>query len=249
MTYRNKILVTGGILAVFLLAIFMSGCGMLNPVKKPEIGPAGQPTESKPNPPFLQRFASPPTQLYDLEAMAGVVFEGLNKENWAQAQTGITNIQLTWEQAKPLVGEKKGVKEADEALNKLSASIADKKITNSYENLIKFMASISDIAKSYKLSPLSDIITVGNSLRNVSFYVEDKNWSKAASKVKELEGTWNQVKPAMEQIGILDQITITHSNVNQMKDAVNAENKGAFEENLANLNESLGKIREFFYGR
>ncbi|QJW49264.1 DUF4363 family protein [bacterium BFN5] len=231
-----------------LLGVFLSGCGMLTPVKKPEIGPAGKPAESKANPPFLQRFISPPSQLYDLEATAGAIFEGLNKENWSQAQTGLTNIQLVWEQAKPLVGDKKGVREADEALNKLSASIADKKITTSYENLNKFMASISDVAKSYKLSPLSDIIVVGNSLRNVSFYVEDKNWSKAASKVKELEGTWNQVKPSMEQIGILDQITIVHSNVNQIKDAVNAEDKGAFDENLANLNESLGKIREFFYG-
>ena len=246
--FKIKRYLPWGCIVLMLLGVFLSGCGMLTPVKKPEIGPAGKPAESKTNPPFMQRFVSPPSQLYDLEATAGAIFEGLNKENWSQAQTGLTNIQLVWEQAKPLVGDKKGVKEADEALNKLSTSIADKKITTSYENLNKFMASISDVAKSYKLSPLSDIIVVGNSLRNVSFYVEDKNWSKAASKVKELEGTWNQVKPSMEQIGILDQITIVHSNVNQIKDAVNAENKGAFDENLANLNESLGKIREFFYG-
>ncbi|MEG6585672.1 hypothetical protein [Dendrosporobacter sp. 1207_IL3150] len=234
---------------IILISLLLCGCGMLETAKKPEIGPAGKPTESKPNPPFMQRFVSPPAQLYDLEATSGVIFEGLNKAKWDQAQAGFNNLQSTWEQVKPLVGEKKGVKEADEALGKLAASITDKKITNSYENLNKFMGSIGDVAKSYKLSPLSDIIAVGNSIRNVSFYVEDKEWSKAASKVKELEGTWNKVKPSMEQIGILDQITITHSNVNQIKDAVNAENKGAVDENIANLNESLGKIREFFYGR
>lgn len=237
------------VVSILVLTLLFSGCNMLEPAKKPETGPAGKPPESKDNPPLGQRFWSPPGQLYDLEATAGVVFEGLNKAIWPQAQEGLANLQTTWEKAKPLVGEKKGVKEADEALSKLSDSIADRKLTNSYENLNKFMSSISDVAKSYKLSPLSDIISVGNALRNVSFYVEDQDWSKAASKVKELENTWNQVKPAMEQIGILSQITIAHSNVAQIKDAVNAENQGAFEENLANLNESLGRIRDFFYGR
>lgn len=236
------------VVPVLVLAVLFSGCNMLEPAKKPEIGPAGKPPESKDNPPVTQRFWSPPSQLYDLEATAGVIFEGLTKDIWPQAQTGLANLQTIWEQAKPLVGEKKGVKEADEALSKLSGSIADRKLTNSYENLNQFMSSVSDVAKSYKLSPLSDIISVGNSVRNVSFYVEDKDWGKAAAKVKELENTWNQVKPAMEQIGILDQLTIAHSNVTQIKDAVNAENQGAFEENLANLNESLGRIRDFFHG-
>jgi len=232
-----------------ILSLILSGCGMLTPIKKPEIGPAGKPTESVPNPPLTQRFWSPPGELYDLEATAGVIFEGINKENWMQAQEGLKNLQLLWQQSKPLIGEKKGVKEADEALEKLTMSVSEKKITNSYENLNKFMGSIGDIAKSYKLSPLSDIIAVGNATRNVSFYVEDKNWSKAASKIKELEGTWEQVKPSMEQIGILSEVTITHSNVKQMKDAVNAENKGAFDEILAKINDSMGRIREFFRGR
>lgn len=243
-----KLLKTGGILLIVSLLV-ITGCGVFTPAPKPEIGPAGKPTETKPNPPFLQRFLSPPGQLYDLEGTAGVIFEGINKEIWPQAEAGLTNLRTIWEQAKPHVGEKKGVKEADEILVKLSTAISEKKVTASYENLNKFMGSIADIGKSYKLSPLSDIISVGNAARNVSFYVEDKNWSKAASKVKELEGTWNQVKPAMEQLGILSEVTKTHAYVQQLKDTVNAENKGTFEENLANLNESMGKIREFFRGK
>ncbi|MCP6755941.1 hypothetical protein NL533_30430, partial [Klebsiella pneumoniae] len=72
--------------------------------------------DSKPNPPFIERFYSAPTELYDLEATAGVVFEGINKADWAQAQAGLNNLQTVWEQAKAAVGDKKGVKEADEAI-------------------------------------------------------------------------------------------------------------------------------------
>ncbi|MPN42379.1 hypothetical protein SDC9_189936 [bioreactor metagenome] len=177
------------------------------------------------------------------------MFEGINKEKWDQAEAGFNNLQTIWVSAKPLVGDKKGVKEADKALQELSTAIAGKKITSSYENLNKFMGSIGDIAKSYKLSPLSSIIGVSNAVRNVNFYVEDKDWPKAASKVKELEGVWGNAKPTMEQVGILAEVTRTHSLVKQMKDAVNAENRGAIEEHTANLNESLGYIRNFFRGK
>lgn len=154
-----------------------------------------------------------------------------------------------WQQAKAAVGDKKGVKEADAAMEELTAAINNKKITGSYESLIKFMGSISDIGKSYKLSPIADIIAVSNGIRNVSFFVEDKNWTKAAAKVKELQGTWEKVKPGMEQIGVWGEVTKTHATVNQMKDAINAENKGAFEEQQAAINESMGRIREFFRGK
>lgn len=236
--------------------LLLTGCaalgnlgGMFSPAPKPEVGPTGKPVETKPNPPLLERFWSAPGQLYELEAIAGSTFEGINKEKWSQALAGLANLQDAWQQTKPLIGEKKGVKEADEAIEKLSKAINEKKTTEAYESLNKFMGSIGDIGKSYKLSPIADIISVGNSARNVSFYVEGKNWSKAASKVKELEGTWGQVKPSMEQFGILGEMTKTHSTVKQLKDAVNAENKGAVEEHLANLNESMGRIRLFYYGR
>lgn len=233
-----------------LLLLYLTGCGLLSgPAPKPEIGPAGKPVESKPNPPFMERFFSAPTELYDLEASAGVVFEGINKGDWAQAQAGLTTLQTLWQQAKNAVGEKKGVKEADAAIEKLAAAIAGNKVTDSYESLIKFMGSVSDIGKSYKLSPIADIIAVDNGIRNVSFFVEDNDWKKAATKVKELQGTWQKVKPSMEQVGVLGEITKTHALVNQMKDAINAENKGAFLEQQANINESMGRIREFFRGK
>ncbi|CQR74094.1 hypothetical protein SOV_22130 [Sporomusa ovata DSM 2662] len=243
-----------GIMSLLFLTLLLTGCGYLSgllsePAPKPEIGPAGKPVESKPNPPFIERFFSAPVELYDLEATAGVVFEGINKEDWSQAQAGITNLQTLWQQAKAAVGDKKGVKEADAAMEELTAAINNKKITGSYESLIKFMGSISDIGKSYKLSPIADIIAVSNGIRNVSFFVEDKNWTKAAAKVKELQGTWEKVKPGMEQIGVWGEVTKTHATVNQMKDAINAENKGAFEEQQAAINESMGRIREFFRGK
>ncbi len=239
-------------ITLIILSLFLTGCGLspgLQPAPKPEVGPAGKPVEAKPNPPFIERFFSAPVELYDLEATAGVVFEGINKGNWSQAQAGLANLQTLWQQAKTTVGDKKGVKEADEAIGKLTGSINSEKVTESYESLIKFMGSISDIGKSYKLSPIADIIAVSNGIRNVSFYVEDKDWKKAASKVKELQGTWEKVKPSLEQVGVLGDVTKTHSIVNQMKDAVNAENKGAFLEHQANINESMGRIREFFRGK
>ena len=242
------------IISVLFMLILLTGCGFLSgllsgPAPKPEIGPAGKPAESKANPPFMERFFSAPTELYDLEATAGVVFEGINKENWSQAQAGLTNLQTLWQQVKAAVGDKKGVKEGDAAIEKLTAAINAKKVTDSFESLIKFMGSVSDIGKSYKLSPIADIIAVSNGIRNVSFFVEDKNWGKAAAKVKELQGTWEKVKPSMEQVGILGEITRTHATVNQMKDAITAENNGAFQEQQATINESMARIREFFRGK
>lgn len=236
-------------ITIILASSLISGCAAFTPAPKPEVGPTGKPVESKPNPPVMERFQSPPTQLYDLEATAGVIFEGFTTEKWDQAHKGLTTLQTTWQQAKPLLGEKKGVKEADEALDKLNEAIAAKELTSSYENLGKFMGSISDIGKSFKLSPLADIVAVGNAARNVGFYVDDKDWSKAASKVKELQGTWQQVKPSMEQVGILGELTKTHSDIKQLKDAVSAENKASVKENLAKINESMGQIRQFYYGR
>lgn len=221
----------------------------MSPAKKPDTGPAGKPAEAKPNPPVLERFYSAPEQLYDLEAIAGAVFAGINKENWPLAETELYHLQSVWQETKQAVGDKKGIKEAEEALGKLSASIAGKQITASYVNLNKFMGSIGTIGKSYKLSPISDIITVGNAIRNVSFYAEDKNWTKAASKVKELDDSWSRIKPSLEQFGILGEVTKTHSYVNQLKDAVNAENKGAVDDRVADLNDSMGRIREFYRGK
>jgi hypothetical protein len=222
---------------------------MFTPLKKPEIGPAGSLVEAKENPPLIQRFKSPPRELYDLEATAGVIFQGISKKDWLQAERGFSTLQTLWPQVKDLSGNKKGIKDADEALTTLETDIMKRSSTDSYESLIKFMASISDVGKSYKLSPLSDIVIIGNTTRNVSFYVEDKAWDKAKAKVKELEGSWGQAKPSMEKVGILGEITKTHSAIKQLKDAVEAENKGAAEEQITNINESMGTIREYYQGK
>ena len=237
------------LVSVISLTLLVSGCNMFTPLKKPEIGPAGSPVETKPNPPISQRFESPPKELYDLEATAGVIFQGINKKDWVQAERGIATLQTLWPQIKDLAGNKKGLKDADEALTTLETDINKQSSLASYESLIKFMASVSDVGKSYKLSPLSDIVAIGNTIRNVSFYVQEKNWDKAKAKMKELEGAWGQAKPSMEKVGILGEITKTHSAVKQLKDAVEAENKGAAEEQIANINESMGIIREYYHGK
>jgi hypothetical protein len=238
------------VLPLFLIVSFcllLAGCA--SPLKKPDIGPTGRPAESKPNPPILERFHSAPDQLYDLEAIAGATFEGINKENWPKAEEGLNNLRNTWEESKKLVGDKKGVNEADEALTKLSTNIESQQATAAYLSLNHFMSSVSDIGKSYKLSPLSDIVTISNSLRDVSFYVEDNNWLKASAKAKELDDTWSQAKPALEQFGILSEVTKTHAAVKQLRDAVGAENKGKASEQLTNLNSSMGTIRDYYRGK
>jgi len=131
---------------------------MLHPLKKPDIGPAGKPVETKANPPFVERFTSPPAELYDLEATAGGIFEGICNKKWAQAEQGLTTLRALWLETLPKIGDKKGTTGANEALEQLTTAITNKKDVDSYQSLTKFMSSISDIGKSYKLSPLSDIV-------------------------------------------------------------------------------------------
>jgi len=242
-------LIPVGIGTIISLSLLLSGCSMFSPLKKPEIGPAGKPVEAKANPPLTQRFMSPPEQLYDLEATAGVIFEGIIKNNWLQSEAGLNTLQKLWPQTTILIGDKKGVNDASAALEKLTTAINEKKKLDSFESLTKFMGSVSDIGKSYKLSPLSDIVAVGNAVRTVSFYVENNDWDKAKAKMKELDSTWGQAKPSMESVGILGRITTAHSIVKQMKDAVDAENKGSIDEHIANINENMGYIREYYRGK
>jgi hypothetical protein len=230
------------------LIVTLTGCSWLTPAKKPEVGPAGKP-EYKTNPPLVERFKSPPEQLYDLETSASILFGGVNSESWDQAQSGLQQLQAIWQEISPQLGDEKNVNKANKSLGKLSTAVGGKKITASYEALNEFMSSIGDIGQNFKLSPLSDIISISNKLRNVSFYVEEKNWTKAASKVKELDDSWGQVKPSIESIGILGEVTRTHAFIKQLKDAVNAENKGAAESHIKSLNDSMGSIREHYRGK
>lgn len=222
---------------------------MFQPLKKPDIGPAGAPATEKSNPPLTQRFMSPPGELYDIEATAGIVFEGIIKNDWLQATAGLTTLQQLWPRTKSLVGDKKGVMAASIALEELTLPISEKNPMDSYENLIKFMTSIGDIGKSYKLSPLSDIIGVDNAIRRVAFYVTFNDWHKATAKMKELDSTWGQAKPGMESVGVFGKITTTHSIIKQMKDAIEAENKPAVEANIDNINESMAYIRDYYHSK
>jgi hypothetical protein len=214
--------------------------------KKPEIGPTGSGEAAKTNPPFFERFDKPPSQLSALEELSGTLFESIINNDWEQAGIQMTSLRNVWEESKPQVGDKKGLKEADEAIQKVSDAVNKQAPFDSYEMLNQFLAAVSDIAKSYKLSPLSDILLIGNAARNVGYYVATKDWTTATKKITELEGTWLQVKPSMEQFGILSEVTKAHGTIKSLKDAIAGENQGSAENQLKLLNESLGNIREFY---
>lgn len=238
-----------GIVCIILLSLLINGCNMLHPSKKPDIGPAGTAMEEKSNPPLTERFSSPPGELYDLETTAGLIFEGIINNDWLQATTSLTALQTLWLQSKLLIGDKKGVLPTDAALEKLTTAIAEKNPLKSFELLNNFMSGITDIGKSYKLSPLAGIIGIDNGIRRVCFYVGINDWHKAASKMKELDSIWGQTKPSIESIGILGKLTTTHSIIKQMKDAVDAENKDAVTTSIANLNENMAYIRDYYRGK
>jgi len=233
-------------LQLILFSMLSTGCGLT--ANQTDSGPTGKLTKTKPNKPIIELLSPAPAKLYDLETIAGLTFEGINKENWAQTEEGLANLVSSWQETKLSVGDEKTVALGDEALNKLSTAITEKQVTASYENLNKFMATISDIAKLHKLSPLADIITIGNAVRSTSFYVEEKNWSKASVKVKALDTTWKQSKPGLEKFGIIGEITKTHSYINQIKDAINEENKGNADDKLTDINSSIAQIREYYRG-
>jgi len=86
-------------------------------------------------------------------------------------------------------------------------------------------------------------------VRSVDFFVEDDNWAKAGIKAKELEDTWGQAKPALEQFGILGVVTKTHTAVEQLRSAVTAENKGAASEQLTKLNDYMAVIETYYRGK
>lgn len=231
------------------LSLLAGGCSLQQPAPKPDFGPAGKPADAKPNPPLITRFTTAPPELYDLEALAGAVFEGINKGNWDQAENNAQKMYDLWQQTKQKVGDMKGVSDGDKAMDRMIAAVAAKKVTSSYDNLSKFMNVASDIGKNYKLSPITDIIGLGNAVRAVAFYADDQDWRKAAVKTKALENAWGQFKTSLEQPGILGEVTKTHSYITQIKDAVNGENKDAVKEQIANINESMGYIREYYKGQ
>ena len=228
----------------------ISACGLLSsPAPKlEESGPAGQ-IPPKQESPFLAKLQSPPKEIYELEKSAGLLFEAVRKQDWLQAQQNFFRMRTAWQDAKPILVSQDGMEEATSSLEKLSQSLSAGKIPEACQNLHNFMAGIAKISQNYQLSPSSDIINIGNALREVSFYVGSEDWGKAEVKLKALESVWGQSKPALEKVGVLAQLTKTHSLLTQIKDAINAENKEAFLERAADMNSSLGQIRDFYEGK
>ncbi|MBP2649796.1 MAG: hypothetical protein H6Q74_621 [Firmicutes bacterium] len=245
MLHRYKFIYPLVLLTAF--SVLFTGCGFNT--QAADTGPIGRITKIKP-PTNLNSLVTPaPQSLFDLETIAGTTFEAINKANWSQASEGLIQLQWVWQQIKPLINDPENQKSADEALTKLGSAINEQQVTTSCEGLNRFMSSISDISKAYKLSPLSDIIVVDNAVRDASFYIENKDWSKASSKMKQLENTWKQVKPGLEKIGILGQTAKIHSYVNQLKDAVTAENQSSAIEKLGDINAGMAQIRAYYQNK
>jgi len=235
------------VLWLIVISALCTGCGLQ--MQFSDTGPIGKLQKEKVNKTFSEGLAPAPAVFYDLETIAGSTFEGINKADWIVAEEGLTKLQSGWQQAKPYITDPEIVKKADEALNKLSTAVTEKQNTVSYEELNQFMSSIGSASKSYKLSPLSDIISVDNSIRDTKFYLEDNNWGKTSAKQKELETAWKQIKPSLEQFGIMGKVTKTHSYINQLKDAVQGENKGSAAAKLDDINTSMAQITAFYRGQ
>lgn len=226
-----------------LLILLLSGCSWLEPAKKPDTGPAGQP-EVKSNPPMTQRFKSPLKQFYQLDETAGVMFEAIQSNNWQQAQAELLKLQSTWQQIQPQIGDLDNADEATTKLTALADAVKQQDNTNAQKQLNGAMSSISDICLNYKLSPLSDLILLGNYLRNVSFAVMLTDWPDATTKVTELDRFWGQIKPSIENPGILNEVTRSHAYIKQLTDAVEAKNQESAQSHIKHLNRTLGAIRE-----
>ncbi len=222
------------------------GCGLVSPAKKPNVGPIGQIKEEKIHKNIFEQLKSPPPELFDLEQIAGVIFAGINTEEWSQAQSYLPLLHERWNKVKTTIVDKESISKNDKALAALNSAINNKQISESHKSLEQFMGGLNDIAKEYKLSPLPDIIAIGGKLRNVSFFVAEKDWQKASLKVKELEDSWEQMKPGLEQVGIMGEITKIHSSIKQLKDAINAENKAGADEHLNKTNESISRVINFY---
>lgn len=127
------------------------------------------PSENRPNPPFWQIFQAPPAELYDLETIAGQVFQAFTAADWQKLNIEANNLKEAWDTARPLAGNKLGVSEADKELKELLINIREQKTAaTTLKSLNKFMKSVSLIGKSYKLSPLSDLAALGSTLRAVA---------------------------------------------------------------------------------
>lgn len=233
----------------FVILTICTACSTNPPAQKPDMGPIGKTTEATPNLPLNERMSSPPIHLYDMELISERVFESIMSENWYEGRQAVVDLQERWKETIPFIGKTESAKGLEKSLTELKKAIKEEKKADAYEALNKTSGSLGDIAKLYKLSPLSDIIGVSSNIRNVTYYVETQQWKPAASKAKELESNWKQAKPSLEQAGILGEVTKTHSSISQLKDAVETESIGAYKNHIKTINSSLNKIQLFYYGK
>ncbi len=224
-----------------IIPFFSAGCSLIEPINDFQQDPVGMIEGSSPD--TASWTADAPAKLYDIEGLAGGVFEGILSRNWPMASENLSQLLTAWTEAKSSLQDSQNDLETENILNHLITAIRSHNADESQQDLNNFMYKISDISKNYKLSPLSDIIAINNAGRNLRYAVENKNWATAASKAKELQNTWGRAKSNLEQFGILGEITHTHSSIEQMKNSVDAENSVTFLEKFKSFNESMTKIR------
>lgn len=187
--------------------------------------------------------ADAPTKLYDIEGLAGSIFEGILSRNWNDASDNLSRLVTAWTEAKTIIENSTAILQSEEVLSLLISAVQARNPDLSQTELNDFMYKISDISKGYKLSPLSDIIAINNAGRDLRYAVENKNWVTATAKIKELQNTWGRAKSNLEQFGILGDITQTHSSIEQMKNSVEEENRTTFLERFQQFNEGMNHIR------
>lgn len=233
------------LIPVFILSLGISlslaGCSAIEPIN--DLSNVVE--ENAPNtaPDTAAWTANAPTRLYDIEGLAGNIFEGILSRNWNDATANLSQLITAWTDVKSVIENPTAILQSEEVLSLLISAVQARNPDLSQTELNDFMYKISDISKGYKLSPLSDIIAINNAGRDLRYAVENKNWVTAAAKAKELQNTWGRAKSNLEQFGILGDITETHSSIEQMKNSVEEENRTTFLERFQKFNEGMSHIR------
>lgn len=233
------------LIPVFILSLGISlslaGCSAIEPIN--DLSNIVE--ENAPNtaPDTAAWTANAPTRLYDIEGLAGNIFEGILSRNWNDATANLSQLITAWTDVKSVIENPTAILQSEEVLSLLISAVQARNPDLSQTELNDFMYKISDISKGYKLSPLSDIIAINNAGRDLRYAVENKNWVTAAAKAKELQNTWGRAKSNLEQFGILGDITETHSSIEQMKNSVEEENRTTFLERFQKFNEGMSHIR------
>jgi hypothetical protein len=213
------------LLTGLIIAVILSGYGFLSyPYPKMETDEQGAPK----NRAHSEMFLSAPNEIYDIDNSAGQLYETISRREWADSRQYFGELKEIWKNVNERFSEGGTTRDRGDArLNKLSESITAGDAYSSHENLNSFMRIVSKTSENYKLSPVSDIISVGVVLRDAGFYTQEENWDKAAAVSEELDHVWNQSKPTLEHMGVLREVTKLHSIMNKIKDEMETENKDA----------------------